>query len=92
MSKLIPIKGDMVDSLGLKPKHFQIPSMADLLVMYSTYEGAVLWRWLLNEVYKFALFFKASMRGVTQNKDLVSSRHYVMNLTKMEKQMIYFGC
>ncbi|KAJ6637846.1 Caspase-1 [Pseudolycoriella hygida] len=32
-------KGDMVDSLGSKPKHFLIPSMADLLVMYSTYEG-----------------------------------------------------
>lgn len=31
--------GDMVDSLGQKPQHFQIPSMADLLVMYSTYEG-----------------------------------------------------
>lgn len=31
--------GDMVDSLSQKPQHFQIPSMADLLVMYSTYEG-----------------------------------------------------
>lgn len=40
MSKGAPqLVGDMVDSLGSKPKHFQIPSMADLLVMYSTYEG-----------------------------------------------------
>lgn len=31
--------GDKVDSIGSKPKFFQIPSMADLLVMYSTYEG-----------------------------------------------------
>ncbi|KAG4077802.1 hypothetical protein HA402_011231 [Bradysia odoriphaga] len=37
--------GDMVDSLGHhKPQYFQIPSMADLLVMYSTYEGYYAWR------------------------------------------------
>lgn len=36
--------GDMVDSLSQKPQHFQIPSMADLLVMYSTYEGYYAWR------------------------------------------------
>lgn len=36
--------GDMVDSLGQKPQYFQIPSMADLLVMYSTYEGYYAWR------------------------------------------------
>lgn len=34
-------KGDMVDSLGQKPQYFQIPSLADLLVMYSTYEGNI---------------------------------------------------
>ncbi len=33
------LRGDMVDSIGEQPQYFQIPSMADLLVMYSTYEG-----------------------------------------------------
>lgn len=31
--------GDMVDTINDGSKLFQIPSMADLLVMYSTYEG-----------------------------------------------------
>ncbi len=30
---------DMVDSIGEQPQYFQLPSMADLLVMYSTYDG-----------------------------------------------------
>jgi len=44
ISVMSKMKGDMVDSLGSKPIHFLIPSMADLLVMYSTYEGYYAWR------------------------------------------------
>ncbi|XP_037028963.1 caspase-1-like [Bradysia coprophila] len=36
--------GDMMDSTEFRPQYFKIPSTADLLVMYATYEGCFAWR------------------------------------------------